>query len=103
MHTCREPGERQCDMRDKVVIGGDLCLRNTIDGQACDVLTHDTGTFDHNELINRDLPDQHPMSAITGLSAAFDEKANISDLAPIAFLDSEGITILECGTSTEVI
>lgn len=25
------------------------------------------GTFDHSELTNRDLPDQHPISAITGL------------------------------------
>lgn len=26
-----------------------------------------TGTYNHDELINRDLPDQHPISAITGL------------------------------------
>ena len=28
------------------------------------------GTDDHNLLINRDLPDQHPISAITGLEEA---------------------------------
>lgn len=26
-----------------------------------------TGTYNHDELLNRDLPDQHPISAITGL------------------------------------
>ena len=26
-----------------------------------------TGTYNHNDLINRDLPDQHPISSITGL------------------------------------
>nr|DAG66264.1 MAG TPA: tail spike protein [Caudoviricetes sp.] len=32
------------------------------------------GTSDHRDLINRDAADQHPMSAITGLSAALAEK-----------------------------
>ena len=35
--------------------------------------TTDTGTNDHSQLINRDLADQHPISAITGLE---DELAN---------------------------
>lgn len=30
-------------------------------------LTNGTGTYNHDELFNRDLPDQHPISAITGL------------------------------------
>lgn len=32
--------------------------------------TIDTGTNDHSQLINRDLADQHPISAITGLEEA---------------------------------
>ncbi|MBQ8677242.1 MAG: hypothetical protein IJ529_02090 [Alphaproteobacteria bacterium] len=32
-----------------------------------------TGTDNHDELSNRDLPDQHPISAITGLQEALDE------------------------------
>ena len=32
--------------------------------------TIDTGTTDHSQLINRDLADQHPISAITGLEEA---------------------------------
>lgn len=26
-----------------------------------------SGTFDHDELVNRDLPDQHPIEAVTAL------------------------------------
>lgn len=32
------------------------------------------GTSDHRELTNRDLPNQHPMSAITGLDKALEGK-----------------------------
>lgn len=32
--------------------------------------TIDTGTTDHSQLINRDIADQHPISAITGLEEA---------------------------------
>ena len=43
-------------------------------------VTADGGTYDHNELWNRDLPDQHPISAITGLQEALDDvKLNIAD------------------------
>ena len=31
------------------------------------------GSYDHNELVNRNLPNQHPISAITGLEKALDE------------------------------
>ena len=31
------------------------------------------GTYDHNELTNRDLVNQHPISAITGLQESLDE------------------------------
>lgn len=33
----------------------------------------ETGTKYHNELVNRDLPDQHPISAITGLREIIDK------------------------------
>lgn len=32
-----------------------------------------SGTYDHNELTNRDLVNQHPISAITGLQESLDE------------------------------
>lgn len=35
------------------------------------------GTTDHRALSNRDAADQHPMSAITGLSAWMQEKAQV--------------------------
>ena len=47
---------------------------------------------DHSVLRNRDLPDQHPISAITGLQEELDSK-----------IGGTGITIIYCGTSTEVI
>jgi len=43
------------------------------------------GTKDHTKLKNRDLPDQHPMSAITGLQEMFEN------------------LIIDCGSATEVI
>lgn len=119
MHTCREPRERQCDIRDRVVIGGDICLKNTISGDIClkntidgqgqTVITHNVGTYDHNALTNRDLDDQHPISAITGLAGALSAKPDSSELATIAFtgslndVDPDIVSILDCGTSTEVI
>lgn len=33
----------------------------------------DVVNYDHNVLLNRDLPDQHPIGAITGLREALDE------------------------------
>lgn len=36
-------------------------------------ISTETSTRRHEELINRDLPDQHPISAITGLREALDE------------------------------
>lgn len=33
----------------------------------------ETSTKDHNKLFNRDLPEQHPIDAITGLREALDE------------------------------
>lgn len=39
-------------------------------------LKFETGKDKHNELYNRDLPDQHPMSAITGLESALGGLSN---------------------------
>lgn len=36
----------------------------------------ETGTKDHTQLVNRDLPDQHPIDAITGLREALDNVVN---------------------------
>ena len=36
----------------------------------------ETGTKDHAQLVNRDLPDQHPIDAITGLREALDNVVN---------------------------
>lgn len=67
------------------------------------------GTYDHRDLQQRDADDQHPISAITGLQDALDAKADASDLAPVAFsgeladLQTSTVTILYCGTATEVV
>lgn len=65
--------------------------------------------YDHNKLGNRELPNQHPKEAITGLQEELDAKPNSSDLSEVAFtgemsdLLSTLSTILYCGTSTEVV
>lgn len=66
-------------MDDKIVIGGNMSLRNVISGnarfdspvsgQTQPVMVHNTGTYNHAELFNRDVNDQHPIEAITSLSA----------------------------------
>ena len=38
---------------------------------------------DHNRLTNRDLNDQHPISAITGLEDTLDTKLDSETVAPI--------------------
>lgn len=51
---------------------------------------------DHNVLINRDLPNQHPMSAITGLETALGGKQDIiSDLSEIRSGSALGATALQ--------
>lgn len=45
------------------------------------------GTSDHSLLINRDLPNQHPMSAITGLEDALESKQPSGDYATTQELD----------------
>ena len=64
---------------------------------------------DHNKLINRDLTDQHPISAITGLQDILDSVPRISELATVAFTgDINDLIwpdplILYCGTASEVV
>lgn len=38
-----------------------------------------TGTFSHDRLRNRDLPDQHPIGAITGLQDALDSMLCVTE------------------------
>lgn len=45
------------------------------------------GTEYHDELLHRDLPDQHPMSAITGLEEELDGKQPIGDYATTQEVD----------------
>ena len=78
-------------MNNTVVIGGEILLKNVIDGDAGMVFVNKIEN-DHNKLSNRDLPDQHPIPAITGLTEALAAKADLTDLS-----------IIYCGTATEVI
>ena len=41
------------------------------------------GTADHSALINRNIPDQHPISAISDLQDTLDGKTNTEDLKAI--------------------
>ena len=50
------------------------------------------GTWDHSALFNRSASDQHPISAITNLQETLDTK-----------IDAEDISLIYCGTSTEVV
>ena len=42
-----------------------------------------SGVTDHSRLYNRDAANQHPISAITGLEKALDEKVNLADIEEI--------------------
>lgn len=44
----------------------------------------DSGTKDHNVLINRNLDNQHAINSITGLQAELNAKANDADLSTVA-------------------
>jgi len=50
------------------------------------------GTWDHSALFNRSASDQHPIGAITNLQETLDTK-----------IDAEDISLIYCGTSTEVV
>ena len=49
------------------------------------------GTYDHNELTNRDLANQHPISAITGLQESLDELQALIDSLVKNYEDSRSI------------
>lgn len=57
-----------------------------------------TGTYNHDELLNRDLPDQHPISAITGLedrlknSSGIDKTIDTSSLTLSYDKDTKTLT-----------
>lgn len=58
------------------------------------VITGDSsfgGTYDHNELINRDLVNQHPIGAITGLQESLDELNALIDSLVKNYEDSRSI------------
>ena len=64
---------------------------------------------DHNKLINRDLMDQHPIDAITGLRDILNEIPLSERFSPVAFSGDpmdlfwpEPLT-LYCGTASEVV
>lgn len=50
----------------------------------------ETGTKDHTQLVNRDLPDQHPIDAITGLREALDNVVNNIEGGSNIEIDREG-------------
>lgn len=64
---------------------------------------------DHNTLFNRELDDQHPISAITGLQSILDSKQDVlvTDANSGIIIENNYIKldnlILDCGTSTTVI
>lgn len=66
---------------------------------------------DHNLLNNRDLPNQHPIEAITGLQEALDEKVNRDELAPVALSgdvadltqSEDGYILFYCGSASDIV
>lgn len=59
------------------------------------------GTIDHSKLINRDIPDQHPMSAITGLEDAL-KNATISETSLGANMGLDESGKLICKTTSDM-
>lgn len=57
----------------------EMRIVNQTDGIGMNINTGG-GTKDHSKLINRDLPDQHPISAITGLQEALNNSGKIEDV-----------------------
>lgn len=45
------------------------------------------GTYDHNDLLNRDLPDQHPISSITGLQEILDNLNTVDNVVDTYTVD----------------
>lgn len=60
-------------------ISGSISSRPNLSG----TVSANGGASDHNRLKNRDLPDQHPIKAITGLQELLDSKVSSEDIAPL--------------------
>lgn len=88
------------DISKTIVVGGEIELDSCIKGDIC--LTSCTcgepgifsnvGTHEHDKLIHREYPNQHPIEAIEGLRDILDTVVTKDDLS-----------IIYCGTSTEVV
>lgn len=50
----------------------------------------DQGTIDHSKLINRDIADQHPMKAVTGLENALQQTISVDKLGDTMKVDEFG-------------
>lgn len=57
-------------MNDTIIISGDGDVRELIDGDPAAI--YERSINEHDKLTHRDYPDQHPISAITGLQEALD-------------------------------
>ena len=57
------------NLQNPITVNGEVNLKNVIDGSGGAAVSVG-GTRNHNVLRNRDLPNQHPISAITGLQEA---------------------------------
>lgn len=114
-------------MKNEVVVAGEIKLESVIDGEnildnvidgenTLDSVVDGEGTpitevtvNDHRILKHRDAPDQHPISAITGLKNILDTKLDENDVARVAItgnfsdLNMDKVVVIDCGTSTEVI
>lgn len=63
-----------------MAITGKITTRTTIAGGT---VTSGGGVSDHSRLTNRDLADQHPISAITDLQTILDSKLDSATAMPI--------------------
>ena len=63
-----------------------------------------TGTYNHDELYNRDLPDQHPISAITGLEDRLKQiDINIKNASGIENITNTNSLTLEYDKTTRTL
>jgi hypothetical protein len=72
--------------------GGEINMSASADNEVGVAQRVGGGTKYHDRLENRDLPDQHPIAAITGLEEALDAK-----------VDASSLSVIDCGTATEVV
>ena len=61
------------------MISGKITPKNMNTGK----ITAGSGTKDHNRLTNRELENQHPISAITDLQTELDSKLNSKTALPL--------------------